>query len=126
MVDLAIIAYIWRPTANNRRFAMSDEISQEDDGFEIASLGGSDDEDDDDLEQGRAQGGARTVEQTTMTEEEMIKKEQELRKAEERRRELAEAGAEGANLFSVESGDEDDWSDSDDGKAKLKKGGKDN
>ncbi|KAI9671443.1 MAG: hypothetical protein M1831_004352 [Alyxoria varia] len=36
--DVAFIAYLWRPTANNRRFAMSDEISQEDDGFEIASV----------------------------------------------------------------------------------------
>jgi hypothetical protein len=27
MVDLAYIAYLWRPTANNRRFAMSDEVT---------------------------------------------------------------------------------------------------
>lgn len=26
--DVAWIAYVWRPTANNRRFAMSDEIAQ--------------------------------------------------------------------------------------------------
>lgn len=26
LIDLAFIAYIWRPTANNRRFAMSDEV----------------------------------------------------------------------------------------------------
>ncbi|KAL2886223.1 Membrane protein PTM1 [Ceratocystis lukuohia] len=38
--DVAWIAYVWRPTANNRRFAMSDEIAQDDDGtFEIADLG---------------------------------------------------------------------------------------
>lgn len=57
--DVAFVAYVWRPTANNRRFAMSDEVShqyhaqisqtahtdsenqiaQDDDGFEIASLG---------------------------------------------------------------------------------------
>jgi hypothetical protein len=37
--DVAWIAYVWRPTANNRRFAMSDEIAQDDDGtFEIANL----------------------------------------------------------------------------------------
>jgi hypothetical protein len=24
--DVAFIAYVWRPTANNRRFAMSDEV----------------------------------------------------------------------------------------------------
>lgn len=27
--DVAFIAYVWRPTANNRRFAMSDEVCQE-------------------------------------------------------------------------------------------------
>lgn len=28
LADVAFIAYLWRPTANNRRFAMSDEVSQ--------------------------------------------------------------------------------------------------
>lgn len=48
--DVAFIAYVWRPTPNNRRFAMSDEIAQEDDGtFEIANLDiGNPDESDDD------------------------------------------------------------------------------
>lgn len=64
LVDIAYIAYLWRPTANNRRFAMSDEvgnlrllphahvtnrfhqIAQDDEGFEIASFGGSLDEED--------------------------------------------------------------------------------
>jgi hypothetical protein len=49
--DVAFIAYVWRPTPNNRRFAMSDEIAQEDDGtFEIANLdiGNPDESDDDD------------------------------------------------------------------------------
>jgi hypothetical protein len=27
--DIAFVAYLWRPTANNRRFAMSDEVSQQ-------------------------------------------------------------------------------------------------
>ncbi|KAK1068473.1 Membrane protein ptm1 [Friedmanniomyces endolithicus] len=36
--DVVFVAYVWRPTANNRRFAMSEEIAQDDDGFEIASL----------------------------------------------------------------------------------------
>ncbi|KAI9827780.1 MAG: hypothetical protein M1832_004269 [Thelocarpon impressellum] len=44
MVDLGFVAYLWRPTANNRRFAMSDEATQDDEGFEIASFGGSLDE----------------------------------------------------------------------------------
>ncbi len=52
--DVAWVAYLWRPTANNRRFAMSDEIAQDDDGgFEIADIGApddSEDEDDDDEE----------------------------------------------------------------------------
>jgi hypothetical protein len=43
LVDLAVIAYLWRPTANNRRFAMSEELAQDDDGFEIASMADSDD-----------------------------------------------------------------------------------
>lgn len=51
--DVVFIAYVWRPTANNRRFAMSDEIAQDDDGtFEIANLdiGAPDDSDDEDEE----------------------------------------------------------------------------
>jgi len=46
LFDIAFIAYLWRPTANNRRFAMSDEIAQDDDGFEIRSLADSFDEED--------------------------------------------------------------------------------
>lgn len=45
-VDITYVAYLWRPTANNRRFAMSDELAQDDEGFEIASFGGSLDEED--------------------------------------------------------------------------------
>lgn len=44
LIDIAFVAYLWRPTANNRRFAMSDELAQDDEGFEIASIGGSLDE----------------------------------------------------------------------------------
>ncbi|KAL4948610.1 lung seven transmembrane receptor-domain-containing protein [Aspergillus filifer] len=46
LCDLAFIAYLWRPTANNRRFAMSDELAQDDDGFEIRSFNGALDEED--------------------------------------------------------------------------------
>ncbi|OJJ50986.1 hypothetical protein ASPZODRAFT_55881 [Penicilliopsis zonata CBS 506.65] len=42
--DIGFVSYLWRPTANNRRFAMSDEIAQDDDGFEIRSFGSSLDE----------------------------------------------------------------------------------
>lgn len=46
--DVAWIAYVWRPTANNRRFAMSDEIAQDENGeFEFADIGAPDDSDDD-------------------------------------------------------------------------------
>uniref|UniRef100_A0A093UW06 Membrane protein PTM1 n=1 Tax=Talaromyces marneffei PM1 TaxID=1077442 RepID=A0A093UW06_TALMA len=44
LFDIAFISYLWRPTVNNRRFAMSDELAQDDDGFEIRSLANSLDE----------------------------------------------------------------------------------
>ena len=47
LADVVFIAWVWRPTANNRRFAMSDEIAQDDEGFEIADFGAEDDDDDD-------------------------------------------------------------------------------
>lgn len=47
LADVMFICYVWRPTANNRRFAMSEELAQDDDGgFEIASIGGRDSLDD--------------------------------------------------------------------------------
>ncbi|PHH82275.1 hypothetical protein CDD83_3309 [Cordyceps sp. RAO-2017] len=56
--DVVWIAYIWRPTANNRRFAMSDEIAQDDDGnFEIGDIGVLDDSDDEE----EARGGKHQV-----------------------------------------------------------------
>merc|ERR1712000_779163 len=52
--DIAFVAYIWRPTANNRRFAMSDEIAQDDDGnFEIGDIGMPDDSDDEEAAIGK-------------------------------------------------------------------------
>ncbi|KAL6862114.1 lung seven transmembrane receptor domain-containing protein [Trichoderma novae-zelandiae] len=52
--DVAWVAYIWRPTANNRRFAMSDEIAQDDDGnFEIGDIGMPDDSDDEEAQIGK-------------------------------------------------------------------------
>jgi hypothetical protein len=58
--DVAFIAYVWRPTANNRRFAMSDEIAQDDDGtFEIGDIGVPDDSDEDE-EQGMGKGTTTT------------------------------------------------------------------
>lgn len=46
LFDIGFVAYLWRPTANNRRFAMSDELAQDDDGFEIRSFGSALDEED--------------------------------------------------------------------------------
>ncbi|KAL2075581.1 hypothetical protein VTL71DRAFT_524 [Oculimacula yallundae] len=57
--DVVFIAYLWRPTANNRRFAMSDELAQDDEGFEIADFG-VDDDDEDDPENAGAHRGDRT------------------------------------------------------------------
>ncbi|KAG5988450.1 hypothetical protein E4U54_004660 [Claviceps lovelessii] len=55
--DVAFVSYVWRPTANNRRFAMSDEIAQDDDGnFEIGDIGVPDDwDDDEDAHPGKTQ-----------------------------------------------------------------------
>lgn len=47
LCDVMFIAYLWRPTANNKRFAMSDELAQDDEGFEIADFGVDDDSDSD-------------------------------------------------------------------------------
>lgn len=60
LADVVFIAYLWRPTANNRRFAMSDELAQDDEGFEIADFG-VDDEDDEDLESSGAHRGERNA-----------------------------------------------------------------
>ncbi|KAF8249537.1 hypothetical protein K440DRAFT_598437 [Wilcoxina mikolae CBS 423.85] len=69
LANLMTIAYLWRPTANNRRFAMSDELAQDEEGgFEIASMGGSEmdedeerDEDKDIEARGAEGGGLRNV-----------------------------------------------------------------
>lgn len=51
--DVAWVAYVWRPTANNRRFAMSDEIAQDENGeFEFADIGAPDDSDDEEANVG--------------------------------------------------------------------------
>ncbi|KAA8914869.1 lung seven transmembrane receptor-domain-containing protein [Sphaerosporella brunnea] len=52
LANICTIAYLWRPTANNRRFAMSDELAQDEDGgFEIASIGGGSELDEDEDEE---------------------------------------------------------------------------
>ena len=60
--DVAFIAYVWRPTANNRRFAMSDELAQDDEGgFEIGDIGVPSDSEDDDEEAARGKDGKTTA-----------------------------------------------------------------
>lgn len=55
--DVAWVAYLWRPTANNRRFAMSDEIAQDDDGnFDLGDIGvPGEDSDDEEAHVGKNQ-----------------------------------------------------------------------
>ncbi|KAJ6787064.1 hypothetical protein PWT90_03203 [Aphanocladium album] len=68
LADVAWVAYVWRPTANNRRFAMSDEIAQDDDGnFEIGEIGMPGDSDDEDEEAhiGSAKRGTTQAGQTS-------------------------------------------------------------
>ena len=55
--DVAFICYMWLPTANNRRFAMSDEIAQDDEGFEIQDFGAGSDDESGDEEQARDRRG---------------------------------------------------------------------
>ncbi|KAF4985693.1 hypothetical protein FDECE_16383 [Fusarium decemcellulare] len=59
--DVAWIAYIWRPTANNRRFAMSDEIAQDDDGnFDLGDIGvPGEDSDDEEAQVGKPQNNSQ-------------------------------------------------------------------
>jgi hypothetical protein len=53
--DVAFICYMWLPTVNNRRFAMSDEIAQDDEGFEVQDFGAEADSGDE--EEGGIRGG---------------------------------------------------------------------
>lgn len=66
--DVAWVAYIWRPTANNRRFAMSDEIAQDDDGnFEIGDIGMPDDSDDEEAQIGNNKPAANYGQESGLT-----------------------------------------------------------
>ncbi|SPO01076.1 related to PTM1 - member of the major facilitator superfamily [Cephalotrichum gorgonifer] len=59
LFDVCFVAYVWRPTANNRRFAMSDEIAQDDDGtFDLGDIGVPGDSDDEEENIGKPVGGA--------------------------------------------------------------------
>ncbi|KAM0274287.1 hypothetical protein ACHAQH_007994 [Verticillium albo-atrum] len=66
--DVAWIAYVWRPTANNRRFAMSDEIAQDDDGtFTMADIGAPDDSDDEEAQLGKDTHSPQTLQEQLYT-----------------------------------------------------------
>ncbi|EEY20879.1 PTM1 [Verticillium alfalfae VaMs.102] len=66
--DVAWIAYVWRPTANNRRFAMSDEIAQDDDGtFTMADIGAPDDSDDEEAQLGKDTNARQTLQEQLYT-----------------------------------------------------------
>lgn len=123
LVDLAVIAYVWRPTANNRRFAMSDELAQDDaDGFEIASLAGSDDEDDA-VERGYGQGGRGASGATRPGQEGQGSSSSGAGPGRQQRRD--DRDEEGEAIFAVDDDSDDGrWSD-DEGKKKLRRGGKD-
>ncbi|TVY62696.1 Membrane protein PTM1, partial [Lachnellula suecica] len=54
LADVVFVAFVWRPTPNNRRFAMSDELAQDDEGFEIADFGVEDDDEEDEAANGTA------------------------------------------------------------------------
>ncbi|KAH7182872.1 lung seven transmembrane receptor-domain-containing protein [Fusarium flagelliforme] len=61
--DVAWIAYLWRPTSNNRRFAMSDEIAQDDDGnFDLGDIGvPGEDSDDEEAEIAKPQNNSHNA-----------------------------------------------------------------
>lgn len=117
LIDVAWVAYIWRPTANNRRFAMSDEIAQDDDGnFELGDIGLPGDSEDEDeeayvgtkpLHSAQTSGvapvgagtGASSSSQAPPTTTRTVLNEEE-----------------GETIFAVDSDDDDDDSDAEDGK----------
>lgn len=109
IADVAFVAYLWRPTANNRRFAMSDELAQDDEGFEIADFAG--DESADEEEGGaahRAEEGPRYDPPTKLTAAKP--------KDPQQSRDVPRESLDGETIFAVgedgEGEDVDEWSDS--------------
>lgn len=110
--DIAFIAYLWRPTANNRRFAMSDELAQDDDGFEIRSLADSLDEDEDPENPPAYDPERRTAPRTFAKRAQDSSPEASLNRsaAPPQPRESLD----GETIFAVGEGDDDKWSEADD------------
>jgi len=124
IADVAFVAYLWRPTANNRRFAMSDELAQDDEGFEIADFGVEDSGDEEEGGVGRGQEGPRydpPAKATPNASKDPNPVAQDPRNS-----------LDGETIFAVGEGDEDDdddkWSEDDDdndsGKKHLVENGK--
>lgn len=109
--DVAWVAYLWRPTANNRRFAMSDEIAQDDDGnFEIGDIGMPDDSDDEEANVGKNRNnseGANGMPSTGLSQPSSA-----AHGAPSGHRAIPRDSIEGETIFAV--GDEDKFSDDDD------------
>ena len=117
--DVVWIAYLWRPTVNNRRFAMSDEIAQDDDGnFEIGDIGMPGDSDDDE----EAQIGKNKVHEPPVTGITNAGPAPGARQQSPQVRSVPRDSLEGETIFAVgDDGDRftDDGSGSDEEEAKL-------
>lgn len=126
LADVAWVAYVWRPTANNRRFAMSDEIAQDDDGnFEIGNIGMPGDSEDEDEEAGIGkQTGASTHQQGVTTSGATVSQPSASQgQSSAPPRNVPRDSLEGETIFAVgEDGDKfsDDGSDEDDKLVKSK------
>lgn len=131
--DVAWIAYVWRPTANNRRFAMSDEIAQDENGeFEFADIGAPDDSDDEEANvgakpRGTSTGGAQSASNGTSAPATASSSRGPLRTVPESPRDSFEDGetifavGEDGDKFSDDDDDDDDDDDSGDDTKLIRK-----
>ncbi|KAF1815429.1 hypothetical protein P152DRAFT_185273 [Eremomyces bilateralis CBS 781.70] len=110
---VAFISYLWRPTANNRRFAMSDEIAQDDEGFEIASMRSSLDEEDGGYSHNESTGQQFEGLRSTPAGASVDRSRSPLPAPKPQRpATLPRESLDGETIFAV--GDEDKWSDDED------------
>lgn len=118
--DVAWVAWLWRPTAHNRRFAMSDEIAQDDDGnFEIGDIGVPDDSDDEEAQVGKNQNNPSAQSNGAAANAPLPQVSGVTSESSGQHRPLARDSLEGETLFAVgEDGDKfsDDGSDEEDAK----------
>lgn len=130
-VDFCLIAFIWRPTANNRRFAMSTQLAQDENEaqeFEIGSLRGSFElEDDEDEEERNAQTSSSAAapsspppQYTPATSSDGKASQKDAASESKSKRDLSGEGSStnpGETMFSVVDNDHDDgydkWDDDD-------------